>query len=112
MSNFLAVATVTATLRELLETTVTNDLPGHTLDVAVIRPDNIKDNLQGTRVNIYLYQVTPNAAYRNSDLPTRRAGGTVVQRPQAALDLHYMISFYSAVNEYVPQLLLGSVVRT
>ena len=28
----------------------------------------------------FLYQVMPNAAYRNADLPTRRANGQLVQR--------------------------------
>jgi Pvc16 N-terminal domain len=112
MSNFRAIATVTATLRELLQTTAGVDLQGHTMDITVLRPDTAAKDLQGSRVNIYLYQVTPNAALLNNDLPTRRVDGTVVQRPQVALDLHYMISFYSGDNEFVPQLLLGSVVRT
>ena len=36
-------------------------------------------------MNVYLYQVTPNAAFRNVDLPTRRADGTLVKQPVAAL---------------------------
>src|SRR5205085_262257 len=45
-------------------------------------------------------------------LPTRRSNGSVSNRPLAALDLHYMISFYGNEDELVPQLLLGSIVRT
>ncbi len=112
MSNYLAIATVTSTLRSLLNDTVTPIVPG--VDITTIRP-NVQANPNPTsEINIYLYQVTPNAAYRNSDLPTRRADGTVLQRPMAALDLHYMISFYGneSENALVPQQLLGITVRT
>ncbi len=110
MSNYLAVATATETLRTLLSDIAGQDVPG--VQVKTTRPDLLVSKDQPTEINIYLYQVTPNAAYRNSDLPTRRADGTVLQRPIAALDLHYMISFYGNENELEPQRLLGSVVRT
>src|SRR6266487_1097414 len=110
MSNYLAVATATETLRTLLSNIAGQDVPG--VQVKTTRPDLLFSNdTATTEINIYLYQVTPNAAYRNSDLPTRRADGTVLQRPIAALDLHYMISFYGNENELEPQRLLGSVVR-
>src|SRR6266568_6005486 len=110
MSNYLAVATATETLRTLLSDIAGQDVP--CVQVKTTRPDLLVSKDQPTEINIYLYQVTPNAAYRNSDLPTRRADGTVLQRPIAALDLHYMISFYGNENELEPQRLLGSVVRT
>lgn len=115
MSNFRAIATVSATLKELLLASINKDglnTVGGGDIISVMRPDMAAKNFQGVGVNIYLYQVTPNAALRNCDLPTRRADGTVVQRPVAALDLHYMISFYSTQDEFVPQLLLASVART
>lgn len=110
MSNYLAIATATETLRTLLSDTAGQDVPG--VQVKTTRPDLLVSKDQPTEINIYLYQVTPNAAYRNSDLPTRRADGTVVHRPMAALDLHYMISFYGNETALEPQRLLGSVVRT
>src|SRR5262249_15649444 len=61
-------------------------------------------------VNIFLYQVTPNAAFRNADLPTRRADGTLVRRPQAALDLHYLLTFYGDDGTLEPQRLLGATI--
>jgi Pvc16 N-terminal domain len=108
MSNFLAVATVTAALSQALLAAVLPDLDGST--VTTIRPDS-NGGLPTTGVNIFLYQVTPNAAWQNADLPTRRAGGELVQRPQAALDLHYLLTFYGDDTKLVPQRLLGSVVR-
>src|SRR5215208_4057638 len=110
MSNYLAVATVTATLRRVLTTAVGPDVSGAT--VTTLRPDDSSNGTPGTGVNVYLYQVTPNAAWRNADLPTRREDGRLVQRPRVALDLHYLLSFYGDEVKYEPQRLLGSVLRT
>jgi len=63
-------------------------------------------------VNVYLYQVTPNAAFRNVDLPTRRADGTLVKQPVAALDLHYLFTFHGSDDQLEPQLMLGAVAVT
>ena len=35
----------------------------------------------------------------------------MVQRPQAALDLHYLLTFYGNEDELEPQILLGSAIR-
>ncbi len=111
MSNFLAIATVTAALKELLYSNAIKDVDG--ADVLTMQPDNAAKAAGGNpRINLYLYQVTPNAAWRNADLQTRRADGTLYQRSLAALDLHYMISFYGDETELVAHRLLGSVVRT
>lgn len=110
MSNFLAIATVTATLSETIRPAVARDVTG--AEVTMTRPDDAGEASSNTRVNLYLYQVTPNAAWRNADLPTRNSNGQLVQRPQAALDLHYLLSFYGKEAKLEPQRLLGSVVRT
>jgi hypothetical protein len=110
MSNFLAIATVTATLSQVLQAAVGADVPGATVTTA--RPDNAGDGTPATKVNIYLYQVTPNAAWRNADLPTRGPDGQLMQRPQVALDLHYLLTFYGNETELEPQRLLGAAVRT
>jgi hypothetical protein len=110
MSNFLAVATVTATLSRTLTAAVGTDVPGAA--VTTLRPDDSSNGTPGAGVNIYLYQVTPNAARRNADLPTRGEDGRLVHRPQVALDLHYLLSFYGNEVQLEPQRLLGSVVRT
>lgn len=110
MSNFLAIATVTATLSRALSAAVGADVPGAT--VTTLRPDDSTNGTPETGVNVYLYQVTPNAAWRNNDLPTRRDDGRLVQRPRAALDLLYLLSFHGNEVQLEPQRLLGSVVRT
>lgn len=107
MSNFLAVAAVTATLSDVL-TTGTTDVTGR--HVTIVRPDQAGAQLPS--VNIFLYQVTPNAAWRNSDLPTRRLDESLIQRPRVALDLHYLLTFYGDETQFETQRLLGAVVRT
>jgi hypothetical protein len=112
MSNFLAIATATATLKNLLYDTAKEDVSDHHIEMTTGRPDGAITPTTDAKLNIYLYQVTPNTALRNKDLPTRRADGTTLQPARVALDLHYMIIFYGDENNYVPQRLLGSVVRT
>lgn len=110
MSNFLAVATVTATLRRLLQAAVSQDVSGAT--VTTSRPEDSGAGLPLTGVNLFLYQITPNPDLRNLDLPTRRGDGSVLELPQAAVDLHYMLSFHGDEVTLEPQRLLGSVTRT
>lgn len=109
MSNFLAIATVTAALSQMLSEALVPDVDD--AKVTTFRPDG-NGNMPTTGVNIFLYQVTPNAASRNADLPTRRANGDLIQRPRAALDLHYLMTFHGDEGKLVPQRVLGSVIRS
>jgi len=104
MSNFLAIATVTATFSQTISSAVQASVPG--AEVTTQRP-HAPEKDEKPHVNIYLYQVTHNAAWINADLPTRRAEGPLVQRPQIALDLHYLLTFYGDETEFVPQRLMG-----
>src|SRR5262245_5237435 len=108
MSNYLAIATVTGTLHNVL-TNASGAVPG--AKISTKRPDGASAEAQDPGINIFLYQVTPNAAYRNADLPTRTANGQLVQRPQTALNLHYLLSFYGDETRLEPQRLLGAVAR-
>ena len=110
MSNYLAIATVTAALSRVLQAVIGADVPGAI--ATTVRPDGPNSGVPDTGVNIFLYQVTPNPHWHNNDLPTRRPDGAVVQRPQVGLDLHYLLSFYGTEAELEPQRLLGSTVRT
>src|SRR6266545_1814714 len=109
MSNHLAIATVTATLRDLVFSAVSADVPG--ADVTMVRPDGTGSGVPTTGANIFLYQVTPSAAARNEDLPTRSQDGTLVRRPRVGLDLHYLLTFYGSETQLIPQRLLGSASR-
>jgi hypothetical protein len=107
MSNHLAVATVTATLKHLVETAAKRAV--HSATVVVGRPTAPIADAEH-KVHLYLYQVTSNAAFRGADLPTRNAEGKLVRRSQAALDLHYLISFYGDNTAFEPDRMLGAVV--
>jgi hypothetical protein len=106
MSNSLAIATVTVTLRQLLQPSLQRAVPGAM--ARSMRPDLAA----AVRVNLFLYQVAPNAAHRNDDLPTRGADGRLHARPRAAVDLLYLISCYGADDTLEPQRLLGATVAT
>ena len=108
MSNHLAFAHVTAVLRDLLGSAIKDVNPGADSLARVDRPDAVAKDFVG--VNVFLYQFTPNPAWRNADLPTRRPNGTIALRPQAAFDLHYLLSFHGTDDKYEPQRILGTVV--
>jgi hypothetical protein len=110
MSNYLAIATVTAVLQRTLQAIVQADVDG--ARVTTVRPDAVGSGTPEAGVNLYLYHVLPNPAWRNTDLRTRFTDGQFAKRPQAALDLYYLLSCYGNEIELEPQRLLGSVVRT
>jgi hypothetical protein len=110
MSNFLAIATVTAAFKVALENALAVDTSGMSHNVTIGRPDEIENNGSAAGVNIYLYQVTPNTAWRNADLPTRNGRGELVQVPRVALDLHYLLTFFGNAANLEDQRLLGHVV--
>jgi hypothetical protein len=112
VSNFLAVATVSAALRQVISDAVTADVPSAETKVTHVRPGGENPGTPATGVNVYLYAVTPNGALRNADLPSRRGDGTPIRRPEAAIDLHYLLTFYGDDTALETQRLLGSVVRT
>jgi hypothetical protein len=110
MSNFLAIATVTAALAQLLQSHIGDDVAGAI--VTNVRPDSNGNGTPTTGVNLYLYQVTPNAHWRNHDVPTRSMNGGLVQRPRIALDLYYLLTFYGDDTQWETQRILGNAVRT
>jgi len=110
MSNYLAIATVSAALQQVLQVPVQNAVTG--ANVGFNRPNGKHAGHKGPVVNLYLYRVTPNAAYRNCDLPTRRADETLVKKPLTALDLHYLFTFHGSDDKLEPQRMLGAVAST
>jgi Pvc16 N-terminal domain len=110
MSNSLAIATVTATLSQLIQDEIQVEVPGAT--VSTVRPDIAGNNSAESKVNVFLYQVTTNASLRNIDLSSRRSDGSLRQKPRGAFDLHYLLTFYGDETTLVPQRLLGSTLRT
>jgi hypothetical protein len=98
MSNFLAVATVTAAITHLLEG-VRSEVQG--TKITTRPPDIANSEVPPTnKLNLSLVQVLPNPAFRNQDLPTRDSSGErQVKRPRLALDLSYLLTAYASDND-------------
>lgn len=107
MSNYLAIATVTATLKHLISQTVQR-MPGMQSAVEVMsgRPEARDNRFVG--VNICLYQTTPNTYLRNQDLATRDRAGDFLQVPVVPVNLYYLITFYGKEQHQEAQRLLGA----
>jgi Pvc16 N-terminal domain len=115
MSNFLAIATLTETIRYVLNHFVAQDVNG--AQVTSVSPSGASNTGTGNGLptlgaNVFLYQVMPNAAARNLDLPTRRGDASAIQRPREAVDLHYIFSVYGSPANHESHRVLGSVLRT
>jgi hypothetical protein len=116
MSNWLAISAVTRTLGDLLKKDLNGDysyLPadfkpdGH-VEVTYLPLDKASEAADGqNRVNLFLFQVTPNAAWRNMDMPPQVKPGEA-GHPPLALKLHYLLTAYAEQSkELIGQFLLG-----
>ncbi|MBE9050730.1 DUF4255 domain-containing protein [Nostocales cyanobacterium LEGE 11386] len=111
MSNYLAIATVTATLQRSLQASVQLDVDG--ARVTTVRPDRLNSGAPEVGVNLYLYDILLNPAWRSADLRQRHSSEEkYTKRSQTGLDLYYLLSCYGNDVELEPQRLMGSVVRT
>lgn len=111
MSNALAIAGVTAVLRDLLNEGMINHNIAATVGNVKITsdpPDTIKTTgaTADSRLNLYMYRVTPNQGWRNEGLPARGAHGTRLTNPALALDLHYLLTAYGK-EQFHTDILLG-----
>lgn len=109
MSNYLAIATVTATFRELIAQAIQR-VPQLSAGPRVLtgRPKAPEPGFVG--VNLYLYQVVANGALRNKALPTRNQAGQFIDKPQTALNLDYLLTFYGKGQQQEPERLMGKLI--
>ena len=102
MSNALAIATVTATLRNLLDGGLNDPdfqtISGITGAALTTRPPDIARDGERNQLNLFLYHTRPNAAFRNADLPFQVRPGETVP-PALALDLFYLVTAYGQGND-------------
>jgi len=82
----LAIAAVTATLRSILHSKVNTN-------VTTLPPDKAATSAQANRLNLFLYYMSPNAAWRNQTIPTKVKRGETGQ-PPLALNLYYLLTAY------------------
>src|SRR3954468_20642331 len=111
MSNALAIASVTAVLKDLLNNgVIDHQLSGVVGEVTVsaLPPDRllIAGQQETSRINLFMYHVTPNAGWRNVGLPSYSSAGDRMSNPPLALDLYYLVTTYGA-NEFDSEILLG-----
>ena len=109
MSNALAIAAVTAALKDLIGTGLMGlDLSSiGSIGVSALPPDRIATGqTEPNQLNLFLYQVTSNSGWRNQSLPSRDAAGARVANPPLALDLHYLLTAYGA-EDLSAEALLG-----
>ena len=111
MSTALAIASVTAVLKDLLNNGLIDHDVGASVGeviVSTLPPDRIDalDAQKKSRLNLFMYQVTPNQGWRNTELPARNSNGDRVSNPPLALDLHYLLTAYGA-EELHSEILLG-----
>jgi len=109
VSSALAIAAVTASLKDLLN----DGLMDHDLStvgsftVTAQPPDRITTGTtENDQLNLFLYQVTANSGWRNVGLPSRDSGGQRITNPPLALDLHYLLTAYGA-QDLNAEVLLG-----
>ena len=117
MSNALAIAAVTAVLRDLLDNAVIDNsvstAVGGRVKVTSLPPDRVTQ--EGTdaepQINIFLYNVTQNQGWRNVGLPSRDDRGNRLTNQPLALDLYYLLTAY-AKQDFGSEILLGYAMQT
>lgn len=108
MSDDRAIAVVTAALRDVLDGVAAGAVDG--AGVRTLRPGNAQLD-QDPCVNLFLYRVSPNPAWRNQPLATLGPGDVRLVRPVAAYDLEYLFSFHGDSERQEPERLMGAVAR-
>jgi hypothetical protein len=104
MSNYLAVATVTAAIKQLVLTGLQNAPWGFPYDLSVTTapPDVARTQAREAlgQVNLFLYESLPSGAWRNQPTPEQSKPG---ERgfPPLALDLRYILTAYAPSDDGV-----------
>jgi hypothetical protein len=95
------IAAVTQSLVALLRT-ITAEQSYGVVDIGSRAPDRIPAEdapMDTRRLNLFLYQVTPNPGWANADLPYRGADGELSGEPTLAVDLHYILTAYGLKHD-------------
>ena len=95
MSNALAIAAVTATLEAILGMGVHDDPDLNDTTFTSLPLDKARGSVTTNQLNVFLYQVLPNAAWRNMN--PLKPGETGIS-PQA-LNLYYLLTVFGREND-------------
>ena len=112
MSSPLSIASVTSVIKSVLE----NGLVMHgatavvgELAVTAMPPDRITTGAdERSQLNIYLYRITPNTAWRT--IPSEATQSNGARAVPLSLDLHYLLTAYGE-RDYHAETLLGSAME-
>ncbi len=101
MSNSMAVAAVTGALVNVLGKVTAPRFPGEPelsdAEVTSLPLDQMATDGTKNRLNVFLYSITPNAAWRGAD--PARGQRLEDQRAPLAINLHYLITAYAKGND-------------
>ncbi len=93
MSNPLAIAAVSNTLRTLINGGLRDGT-----NVTLLPPDLARSNVTGNQINLFLYHVELNPAWRNMDAPLRTNQNETAM-PPLVLNLYYLLTVYASEND-------------
>jgi hypothetical protein len=110
MSTALGIAGVTAVLESMLNTVFNPGAGLGAVTISALAPDIVQASLNtgatANQINLFLHQVTPNAAWRNVALPSLSPdGATTLKNPPLALDLHYLLTAYTPEDGFAEAML-------
>jgi len=110
MSTALGIAAVTATLESMFNSVFNPGAGLGSVTISALAPDIVQTSLDaGTapnQLNLFLHQVTPNAAWRNVGMPSLGPDGkSALTNPPLALDLHYLLTAYTPEDGFAEALL-------
>lgn len=109
MSNSLAIAAVTATLRNMLQAAIQPLSPGSRVTVRPL--DRAREGMTVDSLNLFLYNTGVDASWRNADMPGVNPGE--LAGPPLALILSYLVTSYSQTDDDVmSHRLLGGAMST
>jgi len=91
MSNALAIAAVTATLKSVLQTRFDQDQQLTGTQVTILPLDKARTNAAGNQLNLFLYQVQRSASWTNMDMPRQVRPGEIAI-PPLPLNLYYLLT--------------------
>lgn len=111
MSNALAIASVTAVLKDLLDNCLidqsVSSTVGGLVKVTALPPSRIRvGDDESPQLNLFLYHVSPNSGWRNIGLPSLDSSGQRLSNPPLALDLFYLLTAYGK-ESFEAEILLG-----
>ncbi len=96
MSDSLAIAAITTTLRNLLDNGLNADVSGTTVTTRPL--DRARQGISGNQVNLFLYHTSPDESWRNQPIPWKvRPGESGF--PPLPLCLYYLVTAFYGEDE-------------